>query len=145
MGFELSRNTRITFNAASASNATGRIDGDIVDMDGWESVMFLAFATATNAGTDSVLGMRTGTATNAMSDATGVQRFSRTGLYLDVKRPGKQFVQGQMRCTVSGDNRGLITIQYNPKTATGSPTSAQPTSTTGLRTYTPDTGTMSAT
>ncbi len=145
MPFELSRNSRITFNPASASNVTGRIDGDIVDMDGWESIMALAFVTATNAGTDSVLGFRFGTASDAMSDATGVQRFAQTGVYVDVHRPGKRFAQAQMRCTVSGDCRGLVTIQYNPRTATGSPTTAHPASTTGIRSYTPDSGTMSAT
>ena len=145
MGFELSRNTRISFSPASVSNATGRIDGPILDMDGWESVAFLAFVTATNAGTDSVLGMRVGTASDAMSDTTGVQRFAAGGIYLDVARPGKRFVQGQMRCTVSGDCRGLVSIQYNPRSATGQPTTDHPASTTGRRIYTPDTGTMSAT
>ena len=144
MGFELSRNSKITFNAASVSNATGRIDGDILDMaseGGFESVMFLAFATATNAGLDSVLGMRVGTASDAMSDATGVVRVSKTGLYLDVNQPRKRFVQGQFRCTVSGDNRAIISIQYNPR----SQPSSHPASTTGARTYSPDSGTMSAT
>lgn len=137
MGYELSRESAIWFDRASATNATGRMDGTIVDMNGFESVCFLASYGTTNAGTESYLSMQMGTATDAMSDATGEIRISQTGLYLDVYRPIKRYVRGQLISTASGKSKVMVTIQYNPRT---SPTTHNA-STTGLRLYSPGSGT----
>jgi hypothetical protein len=81
--------------------------------------------------------MEMGTATDAMSDATGDVLLSQTGLYLDVYRPAKRYVRGVSISTASGKSRVLTTIQYNPRVT---PTTHNA-STTGLRLYSPGSGT----
>ena len=76
MGKELSRESAIWVDRGSATNSTVRMTGTVVDMQGFESVMFIASYGTTNAGTESYLSMEMGTdsATANFSDATGEVR-----------------------------------------------------------------------
>ena len=132
---ELSRMSAIY--ATGATGATTVLNGTIVDMDGFNSVLFIAFATATS--TAQHLHMEMGTDTATMEDATGTAVVHALDtLYLDVYRPAKRYVRGVF--TASGASsvyRSLVTIQYN---AIVQPTTT-PASTTGKRVYSPGSGT----
>lgn len=134
---ELSRDVRITGNRSTATNATGRLNGDIVDMDGFEGVLFIADYAATNAGADSYLAVQTGTATDAMSDTTGEQRLAVNTVFVDHIRAGKRFARGVLISTASGETKALLTIQYGARAL---PTT-NPAGTTGIRVYSPGSGT----
>ena len=141
MGFELSREAQIFGDRSTATNATGRLTGTIVDLASqggpYESVLFIADYAATNAGTDSYLSAQFGTASDAFSDVTGEVRISLNTLYLDIQKVPKRFARGVLISTVSGETKALITIPYNPR----SEPSTQPAGTTGLRVYSPVSGT----
>jgi len=132
----LSKDAVLTLNMATATNATGRLSGDIVDMKDFESVTFLASYPTTNAGTESYLAHQVGSATDAMGDATGEVRLSKAGLYLEVHRPVKRYVRGVFISTASGKSKQLWTIQHGARVKP----QEQPASTTGTILYSPSTG-----
>lgn len=136
-GPELSRRTVITGNWNTATNATGRMTGDVLDMTGFDGVLFVGVYGTTNAGTESYIFAQGGTASGSLSDTTGAQRLSKTTVFLDLYRPTTRFVRGGLVSTASGETKTLIAIQYGPRTV---PTT-QPASTTGVRVYSPGTGT----
>ena len=100
--------------ADGATGATTALNGAIVDMDGFENVLFIAGATVTS--TAQWLKMQMGTATDAMSDATGQVDHTQATLYLDVHRPIKRFVRGVFTASgASSPYRSLITVQYGAR------------------------------
>jgi len=115
------------------------LNGDIIDMasnGGFESVRFIGHQSASQA--DAALVMQQGTASGSLSDATGDVPGTLTTLYLDVYRPTMRFVRGAFRPgSATCAFRSLITEAYG---ARSQPTS-HPASTTGLRVYSPGTGT----
>ena len=127
---------------AGTTGATAA-SGAIIDTDGYESVLLLAKLETTNAAHQLVaLG---GTATDAMSEYTGPESGEASGiapnLYLDIHRPKKRYVQGQVFASAGGINIQLLTILYGAR--------VQPTTNTtmvnGRRLQSPNSGTATAT
>ncbi len=137
---ELSRNAYIT--GQSASGGAGNVaKTPVIDMAGFESVCFIAVATATN--TSNRLAMRSGTASasGGLSDTTGDVEHTVTGaMYLDHFRPTKRYVQGRFSASgATSPHVGLIAIAYGARAV---PTT-QPVETTGVRIYSAGSGTAS--
>ena len=127
------------------ANTTGTTaaSGAIVDTDGYENVLLLAKLETTNANHQLVaLG---GTATDAMSEYTGPSQGEASGvapnLYLDIHRPRKRYIQGQVFASAGGINIQLVTMLYGPRSM---PTSNS-TLVNGRQLYSPNSGTATAT
>lgn len=90
-----------------ATGATAA-SGAIVDSLGYESVLLLGQLETTNANHQLVL--RTGTATDAMSETTGEASGIGPNLYLEVHRPSKRYVQGQVFASAGAINCQVVTI-----------------------------------
>ena len=136
---ELSRRAYIT--GVASSGITGLVKTPVFDLAGFESIMFMAVASATNSSNRLAFRMSTASASGGMSDATGQVSHTATGvLVLDVQRPTKRYVQG--RYSASGATSpavGLIGVAYG---ARSQPTT-QPTETVVTRLYSPGSGTAS--
>ncbi len=136
-GPEFSLNHLITVNAGASGTTTPMV-GDVLDMTGWDGVIYLAFKNTTDAA--AALWNKQGTASGSLTDTSGLVTFTKKLVYLDVWRPTMQFVQGSYLASTSGDPKVLISIQYGGKIL---PTT-QPASTTGLREYSPATSTATS-
>ena len=136
---EISRQAYIT--GVAASGAAGNVKTPVIDMAGFESIAFMAVASATNSSNRLAFRMSTASASGGMSDATGQVSHTTTGvLVLDVYRPTKRYVQG--RYSASGATSpavGLIGIAYGARSL---PTT-QPAETAVTRLYSPGSGTAS--
>ena len=134
---EMSRRTLIT--SVVASGTTSPLETPSLDMLGFESVLFIGISSVTSTAQHLKMKMSTASATAGMSDATGRVEQSVTGcLYYDAYRPTKRFVQGALTASgASAPARGIVAIQYG---ARSSPTT-QPAGTTGIRVYSPGSGT----
>ena len=136
---ELSR--RGLIQGAASSGITGLVKTPVFDMSGFESIMFMAVASATNSSNRLAMRMSTASASGGMTDATGQVSHTVTGvLVLDVYRPTKRFVQG--RYTASGATSpavGIVGVAYG---ARSEPTT-QPAATLVTRLYSPGSGTAS--
>ncbi len=134
---EWSRRSVIT--GVASSGITGNVKTPVFDMNGFESIMFVAVASATNSSNILAFRMSTASASGGMSDATGkVQHTSTGALVLDVRKPTKRYVQG--RYSASGATSpavGLIGLMYGARSL---PTT-QPAETTVTRLYSPGSGT----
>ncbi len=87
--------------------------GAIVDMSGYESVLFLGHVETTQA--QAHLSFEMGTATDAMEEATGDAPGVAPSLYLDVFRPARRFVRGVCGASAGGQNLEVITILYGAR------------------------------
>jgi hypothetical protein len=139
MANRLSEGSFIT--GVASSGVTGNVKTPVFDTYGFESIMFMAVASATNSSNRLAFRMSTASASGGMSDATGQVSHTSTGvLVLDVHRPTKRYVQG--RYSASGATSpavGLIGVMYG---ARSQPTT-QPAETTVTRLYSPGSGTAS--
>lgn len=121
------------------TTGTTAASGAIVDTDGFENVLLLGRLETTATG--SMLRALGGTATDAMSEYTGpsgggeASGIART-LYLDIHRPTKRYIQGQIEATAAC-NLSVVTILYGPRSK---PTS-NATTVNGKQLYSPNTGT----
>ena len=122
-----------------ATGTTGNLNGDIIDMasnGGFESLLVVAGASVTS--TAQHLKLQVGTASDSLSDATGDIQHTVQGLYLDVYRPILRFARGVFTASgASSPGRAIVSIAYG---ARSQPTT-QPAGTTGIRLYSPGTGT----
>lgn len=110
----LSENTLI--NGVASSGTTSPLNTSVLDMDGFEGVLFMAFATATSTAQHLKVMMGTASATNTHSDATGRVEHSVFGLYLDVFRPIKRYVQGSFTASgASSPARSVVAIRYGTR------------------------------
>jgi hypothetical protein len=136
---EWSRRSVIT--GVASSGITGNVKTPVFDTFGFESIMFLAVASATNASNRLAFRMSTASASGGMSDATGEVSHTTTGvLVLDVRRPTKRYVQGRYSASgATSPAAGLIGIMYG---ARSQPTT-QPAETKVTRLYSPGSGTAS--
>jgi len=105
-------------NAYVAVSATTPLETTVLDMLGFESVLFIAQSTVTS--TAQSLRMLNGTASTTgagnFSEVVGDTSHTATGgLYLDVLRPAKRFVQGQFTASGAAGTRGLVAIRYGAK------------------------------
>ena len=133
---ELSRDTQIW--GQPGSGIAGNTETAVIDMLGYESVMFIAIASATNASNHLGFRMSTASASGGMSDATGETSGLTQVSVLDVFRPTKRYVQG--RYSASGATSpavGIVAVVYGPR---AEPTT-QPSQTTVKRIYSPGSGT----
>ena len=134
---ELSR--RGSFSGVGTTGTSAALNGDIIDMasnGGFESILFIGHQSVSQA--DAALVMQQGTASGSLSDATGDVPGLLTTLYLDAYRPTQRFVRGVFRPgSATCAFRSLITIPYGARSL---PTT-HPASSTGLRVYSPGTGT----
>lgn len=136
----LTQNAQFHNYKQSVTNSTGTLQTSVFDMTNWESITLLSGRATTDADTSSKLFFQTGTASNSLSDVTGQVAISKTGLYLEMVRPKKQFVQGNFKTTASGaDIQQVWAILSGARELP----STQPASTTGLVVYSPGSGTAS--
>lgn len=125
-----------TYNATGTTGTSADLNGQILDMNGFEGLLAIAHLSATNASV--WLKIQTGTATDAMSDTTGEVAGTVDTLYLDHYRPNKRFVRAVIKgATTTGSYRTLTQIQYGARYL---PTTNDA-SATGLIVYTPGSGT----
>ena len=141
---EWSRRSRI--NMYGASGTTVALGTTVLDMDGFESVLFIAHSSVTSTGNDiRVL--------NGTASTTGAGNFSEVFLpagssgittgaqFVDVYRPAKRYVQALFETTASGTQKGLVAIRYGARAL---PTT-QDVVTRGTQAYSPASGTSTAT
>lgn len=134
---EWSRRSEIVGQAASG--ATTILKTPVIDMVAAESVLFMSGATVTSTAQWLKMRMSTASASGGMSDATGRVDHTTTGLlFLDVYRPIKRFVQGVFTASgASSPARFIVGMKYGLR----SQPATQPAGTTGLRLYSPGSGT----
>ena len=136
----LSQNAEFYCYRQATSNSTGTLQTTVFDMAGFHALMLLSGRATTDADTSSRLFFQTGTSSGALSDVTGMQNITKTGLYLEINRPLKRFIQGNFKTTASGaDEQQIWAIRYG---ANQVPVT-QPASTTGKVLYSPGSGTAS--
>ena len=132
---------RSRINGYAASGTTSPLETSVLDMNGFDSVMFVGLASVTNTGQYLSFQMGTASTTGAanFSEATGNVEQTVTGaIVMDVFEPTKRFVQG--RFTASGASapaRGLLAIRYGARSL---PTTQDAGSLVG-RFYSPGSGT----
>ena len=135
---EFAKTHELTCYRQSTSNSTGTLQTTVFDMTGFEGIVLLSGRATTDADSSSKLFFQTGTASDSLSDTTGQQAISKTGIYLECVRPVKRYLQGNFKTTASGaDVQQIWAIRYGPRVL---PTT-QPASTTGLIVYSPGSGT----
>lgn len=137
---------RSAINMYGASGTTVPLQTTVLDMLGYESVLFIGHSSVTSTGNDiRVL--------NGTASTTGAGNFSEVFLpagssgistgaqYVDVHRPRKRFIQAWMETTATGTQKGLVAIRYGAR--------AQPTThdavTRGVQAYSPASGTSTST
>ncbi len=131
----------VTFTAGT-TGATGTTT-PILDMDGYEGVLFLGYQEATN--TSNQLVARGGSATASLTEYTGPSGGEASGtqgsLYLDVYRPKHRYVEGYLHTSGAVGNTVITALRYGARTM---PTT-QASGWNGRALATPNTGTATAT
>lgn len=117
MGNTLIRSIKLADWTVGTTGTTAA-SGAIIDTDGYEGVLLLAKIEST-ADTAQLVALG-GTATDAMSEYTGPNTGEASGeltnLYLDIHRPKKRYIQGQVFASAGGQNTEVLTILYGPRT-----------------------------
>jgi hypothetical protein len=130
---------QVNINAYNASGATTPMQTTVLDMDGYEGVLFIAASTATSTAQHLCFEMGTGSATAVLSEATGRVEHSVFGLYLDVYRPQKRYVMGKFTSSgATGPSRALVALRYG---ARNKPTTMSSALMAGLALSSPGSGT----
>ena len=125
----------VQFYSVGTTGTSAAITTPVVDMSGFENVMFVGILSATNA--SCTLKMQMGTASGSLTSTTGSVAGTVKNLYLDVNRPTQRYVAGVLKgTTTTGAYRTLLAIPYG---ARSKPTSNDA-SATGIRSYSPATG-----
>lgn len=115
-----SENCKIILAKAAQSAGTDAVESDVIDMAGFEGVLFLTrFATA-NAG--NYIKAQQDTAANGatMADLAGTKVASGTSdeaVYLDINRPQKRYLRLHVTRTASSALGEIWAILYGPKKA----------------------------
>ena len=138
MSKEFTRQNLITANRSSATNSSANLNGDVLDMSGFQGVCFIGVRDSTDAAAS--IWMQQGTASGSLTDTSGRVTQTQKAIYLDVFQPTMQYVRGVYQATTTGKSRTLLSIQYGAKVQ---PTT-QPASTTGSRAYSPATSTATS-
>lgn len=121
----LTKNVKITVVAAAAAAAQTAVEGSILDMAGYDGVLFVAL---TGDVTDTaVLTLKaqqnTANSTSGMADLVGTAAFTagasdadNKGLALDVHKPRERYVRAVLtRGTANAAVSGIIAIQYDAR------------------------------
>ena len=143
MGKNLISQINLASLVAGTSGATGA-STPILDMDGYEGVLFLAYEETTN--TSNQLIARGGSATNSLTEYTGPSGGEASGtqvnLYLDVFRPKHRYIEGYLNSSLGATGNALIlALRYGARTT---PTT-NATVWNGKELFSPNTGTATAT
>lgn len=115
-----SENCKIILAKAAQSAGTDAVESDVIDMAGFEGVLFLTrFATA-NAG--NYIKAQQDTAANGatMADLAGTKVASGTSdeaVYLDINRPQERYLRLHVTRTASSALGEIWAILYGPKKA----------------------------
>jgi len=121
----LSKEVKITVVSPAATAATTAIDSDILDMSGYEGVMFIALLGDITSGCVLTLNAKSNSA-NSLTVPSPVTQASATytdgsgttadskALMVDVYRPGLRYVFANLtRTTQNAVIGGIIAIQYS--------------------------------
>lgn len=113
---ELSNDSKITMVAAPAAAGTGDTTGSIVDMAGWNSVMFLtSFGTAAAGNTmhcEQDTDVAGGTMADLEGSSLGVGSSDET-IYYDLHNPRERYVRVVVTRGTSSTLGAVYAIQYN--------------------------------
>lgn len=141
MGHEFIKDNEVYFYRQTVSNSTVALQSSVFDMTGFEGAIALSGRGTTAAESSGGLSALTGTASasGGLSQTTGIVNLTKTGIYMEQYRPGKQFLQFSFLVTGTGqvDVQEITVIRYGARAV---PTT-QPASTTGTIYYTPGSGT----
>ena len=139
MDREWSRRGQFYGNGTTGTSAA--LSGDIIDMasnGGFENVLLIGHQSASGSASHRGLNLEVGTASNSLSEATGDVPGNKTTLYLDARKVPYRFVRGVFEAgTATVAYRSLVTIPYGARSM---PTT-HPASSTGIRVYSPGSGT----
>ena len=106
----------LTFAAGAVStvSSTGGSSTPVLDMDGYEGVLFVGILDTTNAANQ--LTVRGGTASGALSEFTGPAGGEASGignrLYVDLYQPKMRYVDAVLSASGAAANRGIFAFQY---------------------------------
>lgn len=135
-----SRRSRINGYVESSGTSTP-LETSVLDMNGFESVMFIGVSSITSTGKSVAVAAGTASTTGAgnFSDLQGAATaFTSGAAFTDVYRPTKRYVQGRFQTTAAtAAARALVAIRYG---ADSLPTT-QDAATTGIQLYAPTSGT----
>ena len=123
----LSKDVKITVVSPAATAATTAIDSSVLDMSGYEGVMFIALTGDVTATCDLTLTVKGNTA-NHLTVPTPITQAATTlfaagaadadskALMVDVYKPALRYVFANLtRATANAVIGGIIAIQYNAK------------------------------
>lgn len=106
-------------NGYAASGATTPLETTVLDMLGFESVMFIGISSATSTAQHVAMVAGTASATGAgnFSETTGEVVHSVSGAVVgDWFRPAKRFVQGRFTASgATGAARAIVAIRYGAR------------------------------
>jgi len=139
MGLPLIDRINLAAVAIGTSGGSGA-STPILDMEGYEGVLFLAYEEATN--TSNQLVARGGSATASLTEYTGPSQGEASGimtnLYLDVFRPKHRYIEGYLHTSGAQGNTLLLALRYG---AQALPTTQDTATWWGRALSTPNTGT----
>ena len=136
---------KITAHLEDVASATGTSSGTVIDMAGWDGVLFVANANATD--TRHHLRAEGGGASSAVNEQlknTAIENLNKS-LALDIYRPRKRFIRAVFRASDTATTRSVIAIQYKSGALPFSHTATATGATYGRVVVSPDTGTASDT
>ena len=103
-----------TVTAGTTASSTGRTSGTVLDMTGYEGVLFIGFVDATSSANG--LYAQYGNTTLVAEIATGKVQASATCMVLDLHRPNGRYVNGVITASGVTAKRGpIIAIQYGAR------------------------------
>jgi hypothetical protein len=123
----LSKDIKITVVSPAATAATSAIDSSILDMSGYEGVMFIALTGDVTATSDLTLTVKGNSANHLTVPAPVTQKATTLfaagasdadskALVVDVYKPALRYVFANLtRATANAVIGGIIAIQYNAK------------------------------
>ncbi len=113
-------NCKIILAKAPQSAATSAVTSDIIDMAGFEGVLFLTRFGTANAGNYVKAQQDTDSAGGTMEDLEDTKVTSGTsdeGIYLDINRPQERYVRLHVTRTASSTLGEIWAICYGPRVA----------------------------
>jgi hypothetical protein len=103
----------ITKVKAAAAADTTAVNSDILDMSGWDGVVFLASVGTANAGNYMKAQQDTDSAGGTMADLEGTKvGVSKTDMVLDLYRPTERYVRAVITRGASATVEAIWAIQY---------------------------------
>lgn len=116
----LTNQVKITKVADPSTASTASVNTSILDMAGYEGVLFFSSLGTANAGNLIKVQQDAANSTASMADLTGTSVASGTSdedVWVDVYRPEKRYVRAQIvRAGASSTLGDVWALQYNPRT-----------------------------